>query len=116
MQCLPLYSILMALENPRIDYLSLDIEGAEEAVLTNLPWENVDIKVIGLEIIVEKLDEKIPGVHVNSFPAIRKLLTSKGYKLVRSDWHSDEKKSIEAYFVKNDLAENIDTKYFKTAL
>ena len=29
MQCFPLYSILLAVGNPTLDYLSLDIEGAE---------------------------------------------------------------------------------------
>jgi hypothetical protein len=29
MQCFPLYSLLKAVGNPVVDYLSLDIEGAE---------------------------------------------------------------------------------------
>ena len=29
MQCLPIYSIIMAMGNPTINYFSLDIEGAE---------------------------------------------------------------------------------------
>ena len=57
MQCLPLYSLLLALGNPKVDYLSLDIEGAEEAVLKTIPWEKVDISIIGLEIIIEKHDD-----------------------------------------------------------
>ena len=32
-QCFPLYSILLALGNPTVHYFSLDIEGAELAVL-----------------------------------------------------------------------------------
>ena len=28
-QCFPIYSVLKAIGNPRIDYFSLDIEGAE---------------------------------------------------------------------------------------
>ena len=28
-QCIPLYSALLALNNPTVNYLSLDIEGAE---------------------------------------------------------------------------------------
>ena len=116
MQCLPLFSILKALGNPKIDYLSLDVEGAEEGVLETLPWDKVDISVIGLEVILEKHDEKASGEHINSFPATRELLVSKGYDLVRTDWHTDEKKSIEAYFVQKDLAKEIDKKYFKSAL
>jgi hypothetical protein len=41
----------LAVGNPTVDYLSLDIEGSEEAVLRTLPWDKVDIKVISLEII-----------------------------------------------------------------
>ena len=104
----------MALGNPKVDYLSLDIEGAEEAVLKTIPWDKVDISIIGLEIIIEKNDENASGNHMNYFPAIHDLLISKGYDLVRTDWHTVEKKSLEAYFVKKEIAKDIDKKYFKT--
>lgn len=115
MQCLPLYSLLLGLGNPTVDYMSLDIEGAEEAVLKTLPWDKVDIQVIGLEIITEKHDEEAKGTHVNAFPAIVEFLTSKGYELIRSDWHTVEKKSMEAYFAKKVLADRINPKYKKIA-
>ena len=41
-QCFPLYSVLMALNNPHIDYFSLDIEGAEAAILKTVPWNQVN--------------------------------------------------------------------------
>ena len=50
--CLPFISILNAIGNPRIDYFSLDIEGAELAVLKAIPWEKVDIKVKNHEIVL----------------------------------------------------------------
>ena len=43
--CLPFISILNAIENPRVDYFSLDIEGVELDVLKTIPWDKVDIKV-----------------------------------------------------------------------
>ena len=49
MQCLPLYSLLLALGNPTVHYLSLDIEGAELPVLKTIPWEKVDIRVMTVE-------------------------------------------------------------------
>lgn len=49
MQCLPLYSLLLALGNPTVHYLSLDIEGAEFPVLTSIPWNKVDIKAVTVE-------------------------------------------------------------------
>ncbi len=44
MQCFPVYSILMAIGNPVVDYFSLDIEGAELPVLRTIPFDKVDIK------------------------------------------------------------------------
>ena len=49
MQCLPLFSLLQALGNPTVDFLSLDIEGAEYQVLKNIPWDLVDIRTIAVE-------------------------------------------------------------------
>ena len=49
MQCLPLYSLLLALGNPTVHYLSLDIEGAELPVLKSVPWEKVDILAMTVE-------------------------------------------------------------------
>ena len=45
--CFPLYSILLALENPTVHYLSLDVEGSEFPILKTIPFDKVDIKVIG---------------------------------------------------------------------
>ena len=65
MQCLPLFrfvelvpnlsdqhhltfsfhSLILALGNPRVDLLSLDIEGAEYLVLQTLPWEKVSFDI-----------------------------------------------------------------------
>ena len=39
LQCLPLYTILLALGNPTVNYFSLDIEGAEYPVLQTIPWD-----------------------------------------------------------------------------
>ena len=46
MQCLPLYTILLALGNPAVHHFSLDIEGAELPVLKTVPWDKVDIRFI----------------------------------------------------------------------
>eukprot|EP00090_Calanus_glacialis_P003721 TRINITY_DN12746_c0_g1_i7.p1 TRINITY_DN12746_c0_g1~~TRINITY_DN12746_c0_g1_i7.p1 ORF type:complete len:286 (+),score=67.91 TRINITY_DN12746_c0_g1_i7:32-889(+) len=48
-QCYPLYSILLALGQTRIDFFSLDIEGAEMGVLRTIPWHKVDIEVFLIE-------------------------------------------------------------------
>ena len=40
-----LLSLLLALNNPKVNYFSLDIEGAELQVLRSVPWHLVDIEV-----------------------------------------------------------------------
>lgn len=86
-QCLPLYSILLALGNPTVDLLSLDVEGAELAVLRTLPWEEVNIRSVVVE--VEHSDHK----------SIKKLMDRAGYVV-----HKGLKTDI--MFVKSDLAES----------
>lgn len=56
-QCFPLYSILLAVGKTQIDYFSLDVEGSETDVLTNVPWHKVDIKVRLLKISYFKLSQ-----------------------------------------------------------
>ena len=46
MQCLLLYSPLLALGNPTVG--SLDIDGAELQVLGTIPWDKVDISELYL--------------------------------------------------------------------
>jgi len=48
-QCYPLYSLLLALDNPRVDFFSLDIEGQEMNVLKTIPFDKVDIHVFLVE-------------------------------------------------------------------
>ena len=73
MQCLPLYTLLLSLGNPTVDYLSLDIEGAEYQVLRNIPWDSVDIRAISVET------EFAGEVHEGDREDIINLLTSVGY-------------------------------------
>jgi len=49
MQCMPLYTILLAMGNPTVHYFSLDIEGAEFPILKTIPWDKVDIRVLSVE-------------------------------------------------------------------
>jgi len=47
--CYPLYSIMLALGRNHIDYLSLDVEGAELPILKTIPFDKLRIDVIDLE-------------------------------------------------------------------
>ncbi|XP_023336634.1 protein Star [Eurytemora carolleeae] len=69
LRCFPLYSIIMALGNPKIDFMSLDIEGVELAVLETIPWSKVDIETLLIEV-----------EHSNS-AAISSILQSHGYRI-----------------------------------
>jgi hypothetical protein len=73
MQCLPLYSLLLALGNPTVDVLSLDIEGAEYQVLQTIPWDRVDIRAISVE--TQFAGEVMTGSRAD----IHQLLTSVGF-------------------------------------
>lgn len=48
-QCFPLYSILLALNQTTVDFFSLDIEGDELNVLRTIPWNKVNIKMLTVE-------------------------------------------------------------------
>ena len=50
-ECYPLYSLLLAIGRAdRVDLLSLDIEGAELAVLRAIPWTKVNIELVMIEV------------------------------------------------------------------
>ena len=49
-QCFPLYSILSTLEQTYVDYLSLNAEGDELAILKTIPWSNIVIRVTLISI------------------------------------------------------------------
>lgn len=52
-QCFPLYSILLALNQLTVDFFSLDIEGDELNVLKTIPWDKVNIKMMTVEYVHE---------------------------------------------------------------
>ena len=45
-----MYTILLALGNPTVNYFSLDVEGTELAVLRTIPLDKVDIKIFDIEM------------------------------------------------------------------
>ena len=76
MQCFPLYSVLKALDNPTIDYFSLDIEGAEFAVPNSLPWNEVNITLVSVEI--NHAGDIFPGTRDD----IKRLLLENAFEFV----------------------------------
>lgn len=74
----PLYSVLMALGNPAVDLLSLDIEGAELQVLKTIPWKKVRARVLLIETI------NLGEVFVGSLKNLNQLLKKNGFKFYKS--------------------------------
>ena len=94
--CFPLYSIILALGNPTVHYLSLDVEGSEFPILKTIPFGKVDIKVIDVEI--KHAGKIFPG----SFQEIDQYLKLQDY-----DLHSiiDEQ---DAIYVKKGFIDEIN--------
>ncbi len=47
--CASLASVLTGAALRRVDYLSIDVEGAEAAIVAGFPWAGFDIDVVGVE-------------------------------------------------------------------
>lgn len=50
--CFPLQSVLLAVNRTKVDYFSLDVEGAEMSILRALPFDKIDIDVLQVEFMV----------------------------------------------------------------
>lgn len=59
----PLESILDEANAPKhIDYFSLDVEGHEETVLLNFPFEKYSFGCLGIEAVSPRLNEKLHSI------------------------------------------------------
>jgi len=68
-QCFPLYSILLAIGQTRVDFFSLDIEGSEMDVLKTIPFDKIDIEILLIETAKSNVT------------AMNSLLSSHGYEM-----------------------------------
>ena len=57
-QCFPLYSMPLAVGRTKVDFFSLDVEGAEESVLESIPMDKVDIELFVIEYQHDNKKEK----------------------------------------------------------
>ena len=78
--CFPLYSILLALVNPRVDYFSLDVEGSEWEIIRTIPWDKVDITIVNLE-----------NAHLGDIinPILEQFMIDQGYSVVSRIYGQD---------------------------
>ena len=80
-QCFPLFSVLSALGVDHVDYLSLDVEGAELDILKTIPFDRVTFDVMTVEYHVANC----PECTLAKLKALEHLLTSTGlYSLNRT--------------------------------
>ena len=94
-QCLPLVSLLLAMDNPTVHYFSLDIEGAELQVLKTVPWDKVDIWVVSVE--THLAGEVFPG----SREDIIRYMESVGY-IMENTWKNGEM-TKDDLFIRKDI-------------
>ncbi|XP_042870470.1 protein Star-like [Penaeus japonicus] len=91
-QCLPMYSILLALNTTKVDYFSLDVEGVELDVLRTIPWDKVDIKTLSVEFIHDREGKD----------AIKKYMDGNGYNVYSEVTHPGSLAN-DFIFVKRDF-------------
>jgi len=94
-QCFPFFTMLQAIDNPRVNLFILDIEGAEFEVLKTIPWKAVDIEVLIVEL--EHSGKVFPGTRNE----VIRFLEVNDYNLI-GNMHKDD------IFIRKDL---IGTKY-----
>ncbi|KAJ8941068.1 hypothetical protein NQ318_003249 [Aromia moschata] len=56
-KCFPLLSLLLAMNDTNIDYLSLDTGGTELQVLETIPFEHVKIEIIGVHLTTNDFEK-----------------------------------------------------------
>lgn len=72
-QCFPLITFLRALNVTQVDLLSLDLQGADKMVLRTLPWDDLTIRVIVVELTQKDSDQDFQD-----------FLKMKGYLLINN--------------------------------
>lgn len=73
-KCFPLYSLLLAMNNTNIDYVSLETGGTELQVLETVPFDRVSIKVIAVHLVTSDFERN----------TIRHFLATKHYKFMQN--------------------------------
>lgn len=58
-KCFPLYSFLLAINTTNLDYFSLESAGTELQILETIPFDRVNIKVISVNLDVNRLEVDI---------------------------------------------------------
>lgn len=97
-QCFPLYSFLLALNQTTIDFLSLDIQGAEVDVFDTIPLNKVYVRAVVIEHEKAGFDYKLV-----------KKMNQKGFKILAAGGAPD-------YFFVNEKENSLIQSYIKSNL
>ena len=82
MKCYPLMALMNTLGQTKIDYFSLDVEGAEMIILHSIDWDKLDIDVFTIETEQHRED-------------ILTFMKSRGYKWIQTILGDDVFKKIK---------------------
>ena len=93
-QCFPLQAVLDALNMPKIDYFSLDIEGSEYDVLKTLDFRETNISLLGIEVFPTGGSDDPSRKNPGNKDKIHEYLKENSYSYVNSV-------EIDDFFVKN---------------
>ena len=91
-QCFPLQAVLKAIDLPKVQYFSLDIEGAEYDVLKTIDFNVVDLSVFSIEI--EDDNDNVMRLNSGSNEDLHKYLKQNGYNYI-------DRVGRDNFFVKN---------------
>ena len=91
-QCFPLQAVLKAIDLAKVQYFSLDIEGAEYDVLKTIDFNVVDFSVFSIEI--EDDNDNVMRLNSGSNEDLHKYLKQNGYDYI-------DRVGRDNFFVKN---------------
>ncbi|CAL8144909.1 unnamed protein product [Orchesella dallaii] len=94
-QCIPLYTILTALNITQVDYLSLDVEGLELEILKTVPFDKIMFKFLTIE------HWSIPGGR----KALQTFMESKGYVFIKE---LNDKHTRDSAFIHHSLRHKLN--------
>ena len=69
--CIPINTLLLAVNRTRVDFLSLDVEGFEMPILKTVRWDLIDVRTIAVEYSHGQKSE------------LRQYIESQGFKFVK---------------------------------
>lgn len=122
-QCIPLASLLLALNTTHVHFVSLDVEGAEESILHSFPWHRITVDVWLVEHIsktsYDPQSQHNSPTQINSdteYHTIPKRFSSadkepvnhRSHRVPDRFFHNNDEKSAASNFVKFFMSRGYD--------